>query len=482
LTAESDEAKSEADNAGKVGDEDDNRTVTLLHRMMSAASLAKQQRLEKGRAAEELNKDEDWVPREARAWPVSEAVRLDNELKKAAGMSLRLERVLFIGTHFSILYTSMYSPAETATHTVDIKESRGRERRAVRAVSAIYRRPGEEYTGCMVWKTRGRSFLSDGYVPTESAPETNMILGATWNIRAQLAIEAAEDLRNDGRATYVSRELDQSGQVVKEGECWELQKGKEGLLLAFKEQFGQEAEVEVPMNPDAVNVITVMEGEDIGALGAWGRAMSKAVGTGDVYEMNREALHEKGIPVDSVESACSVTAGNMNRLERIMHAMVGEEGKGSLGSYPDLVGSKEATHLNCDPHTIASKYKVKLTENNIAAIWVYKMPEIEIKVTAGGVTLRMPVKLRVTGAGQARVFVGGTCGSVHVQTLNNNLKELGVIESKRNTIRRGLVHELLNAQDTVLCSYFAQRSGALGEGRSRESTVGEVFQGLDHFE
>jgi hypothetical protein len=80
------------------------------------------------------------------------------------------------------------------------------------------------------------------------------------------------------------------------------------------------------------------------------------------------------------------------------------------------------------------------------------------------------------------VFVGGTCGSVHVQTLNNNLKELGVIESKRNTIRRGLVHELLNAQDTVLCSYFAQRSGARGEGRSRESTVGEVFQGLDHFE
>jgi hypothetical protein len=45
-----------------------------------------------------------------------------------------------------------------------------------------------------------------------------------------------------------------------------------------------------------------------------------------------------------------------------------------------------------------------------------------------------------------------------VQTFNNNLKELGVIESKRNTIREGFVHELLNAQDTVLCSYFAQRS------------------------
>jgi hypothetical protein len=80
------------------------------------------------------------------------------------------------------------------------------------------------------------------------------------------------------------------------------------------------------------------------------------------------------------------------------------------------------------------------------------------------------------------VFVGGTCGSVHVQTFNNNLKELGVLESKRHMIRRGLVHELLHAQDTVLCSYFAQRSGARGEGWSRDSTVEEVFQGLDHFE
>jgi hypothetical protein len=80
------------------------------------------------------------------------------------------------------------------------------------------------------------------------------------------------------------------------------------------------------------------------------------------------------------------------------------------------------------------------------------------------------------------VFVGGTCGSVHAQTFNNNLKELGVVESKRNTIRKGLVHELLNAQDTVLCSYFAQRSGERVEGRSRKSTVEEAFQGLDRFE
>ena len=55
------------------------------------------------------------------------------------------------------------------------------------------------------------------------------------------------------------------------------------------------------------------------------------------------------------------------------------------------------------------------------------------------------------------------------RTIHTNLKELEVVESKRNTIRKGLVHELLNAQDTVLCSYFAQRSGEKGEGRSGRS-------------
>jgi hypothetical protein len=55
------------------------------------------------------------------------------------------------------------------------------------------------------------------------------------------------------------------------------------------------------------------------------------------------------------------------------------------------------------------------------------------------------------------IFVGGTSGSVNVQILNDNLKELQVLESKRNAIRKGLVYELLNAQDTVLCLYFAQR-------------------------
>ena len=69
-----------------------------------------------------------------------------------------------------------------------------------------------------------------------------------------------------------------------------------------------------------------------------------------------------------------------------------------------------------------------------------------------------------------------------MQTFNNSLKELGVVESKRNAIRKRFVHELLNAQDTVLCSYFAQRSGTKGDGCGQKSTAEEVFQGLDRFE
>ena len=81
-----------------------------------------------------------------------------------------------------------------------------------------------------------------------------------------------------------------------------------------------------------LNKLGPPKGEDIGVLGAWGREMSKAVGPGDVYEMIREAMHEKGIPVDSVETACSVTAGNMNRLERIMHATLEKTAKARLAA------------------------------------------------------------------------------------------------------------------------------------------------------
>jgi hypothetical protein len=37
------------------------------------------------------------------------------------------------------------------------------------------------------------------------------------------------------------------------------------------------------------------------------------------------------------------------------------------------------------------------------------------------------------------LFVGSTSGSVHAETLNDNLKELHVIESKRNAIRNALL-------------------------------------------
>ena len=68
------------------------------------------------------------------------------------------------------------------------------------------------------------------------------------------------------------------------------------------------------------------------------------------------------------------------------------------------------------------------------------------------------------------------------QTLIDNLKELQVIESKKNAIRKGLVYELQNAQDTVLCSYLAQRSGERKEWQNQGGVAEEVIQGLGNFE
>jgi hypothetical protein len=61
---------------------------------------------------------------------------------------------------------------------------------------------------------------------------------------------------------------------------------------------------------------------------------------------------------------------------------------------------------------------------------------------------------------QQLVFVCGTCGSVHVGSFNKNMKALGVLESKWDLIRQKLVRRLLEEQDKVLRSYFAQRGGA----------------------
>jgi hypothetical protein len=50
------------------------------------------------------------------------------------------------------------------------------------------------------------------------------------------------------------------------------------------------------------------------------------------------------------------------------------------------------------------------------------------------------------------VFVGGTCGSVHVESFNKNMKALGVLESQWDPTRKKLVRRLLEEQDKVLRS------------------------------
>ena len=68
---------------------------------------------------------------------------------------------------------------------------------------------------------------------------------------------------------------------------------------------------------------------------------------------------------------------------------------------------------------------------------------------------------------QQIVFVGGTCGSIHVESFNRNMKALGVLESKWDPIRKKLVRRLLEEQDKVLRSYFAQKGGTRSKGGDR---------------
>ena len=82
------------------------------------------------------------------------------------------------------------------------------------------------------------------------------------------------------------------------------------------------------------------------------------------------------------------------------------------------------------------------------------------------------------GGRQQIVFVGGTCGSVHVESFNKNMKALGVLESKWNPIRQKLVSRLLEEQDKVLWSYFAQKGGTLGQrGKVLMAKVGSMSSG-----
>jgi len=75
---------------------------------------------------------------------------------------------------------------------------------------------------------------------------------------------------------------------------------------------------------------------------------------------------------------------------------------------------------------------------------------------------------------QQIVFVGETCGSAHGESFNKNMKALGVLESKWDSIRQKLVRRLLEEHDKVLGSYFAQKGGA--RGQRGERTHGEGWE------
>jgi hypothetical protein len=62
------------------------------------------------------------------------------------------------------------------------------------------------------------------------------------------------------------------------------------------------------------------------------------------------------------------------------------------------------------------------------------------------------------------VFVGGTCGCLHVECFNRIMIAWGGLESKWDPIRKKLVRRLLEEQEKVLRSYFAQRGGGGARG------------------
>ncbi len=63
--------------------------------------------------------------------------------------------------------------------------------------------------------------------------------------------------------------------------------------------------------------------------------------------------------------------------------------------------------------------------------------------------------------------VGGTCGFIHVESFNRNMKALGVLESKWDPICKKLVRRLLEEQDKVLRSYLSQKGWTRSNGGAR---------------
>jgi hypothetical protein len=77
--------------------------------------------------------------------------------------------------------------------------------------------------------------------------------------------------------------------------------------------------------------------------------------------------------------------------------------------------------------------------------------------------------------GQQIVFVRGTCGSIHFESFNKNIKALEVLESKWDTNRKKLARRLIEEHDKVLRSCFAQKGGT----RSKGMDMGRL-QGREH--
>ena len=77
------------------------------------------------------------------------------------------------------------------------------------------------------------------------------------------------------------------------------------------------------------------------------------------------------------------------------------------------------------------------------------------------------------------MFVGGTCGSVHVESFNKNMKALGVLESKWDLIRQKLVRRLLEARQGVAGLLRTEGWGAKPKG-GMESGQGSGTRQVGH--
>jgi len=60
------------------------------------------------------------------------------------------------------------------------------------------------------------------------------------------------------------------------------------------------------------------------------------------------------------------------------------------------------------------------------------------------------------------------------------MKALGVLESKWDPIRKKLVRRLLEEQDKVLRSYFAQKGGTQSKGEDRSNCKGREHVQVGH--